>query len=342
MSKTENPVKTNVDDKILWNIIGGVLGYPAVLVAYELKLFPLLHKEPLALEEICNTLETDARATEALLAVNISLGLITEDSEKYSITPTSECYLLEESPTYMGCLLDLLLANSADLTAESLKKAMKTGKAQVYGGEDIFESHAAQEDQARAFTRAMHSASVGPAMHWPKCIDLSSNKHILDIGGGSGAHAIGAVNQWPHLQGTVFDLPPVCKVANEIINECNLQEQITSHHGDLWNGSLPEADIHFYSQIYHDWPENKCRYLTQKSFDALPSDGRIIIHEMLINDDKSGPMIAAAGCVAMLLWTEGKQYSALELTQMLSNAGFIDIEIKPTYSYWSIVTGRKP
>jgi hypothetical protein len=45
----------------------------------------------------------------------------------------------------------------------------------------------------------------------------------------------------------------------------------------------------------------------------------------------------------MLLWLEGaKQYSGRELSVMLTAAGFTDIEVKPTFGYWSIVTGHKP
>jgi hypothetical protein len=44
----------------------------------------------------------------------------------------------------------------------------------------------------------------------------------------------------------------------------------------------------------------------------------------------------------MLLFTEGQQYSGAELVAMLREAGFTDIEVKPTWGYWSIVTGRKP
>ena len=71
--------------------------------------------------------------------------------------------------------------------------------------------------------------------------------------------------------------------------------------------------------------------------------GRIIIHEMLYNDDKTGPFPVAAFNIVMLLWTtEGQQYSGRELSAMLTEAGFTDIEVKPTFGYWSIVTGRKP
>jgi hypothetical protein len=44
----------------------------------------------------------------------------------------------------------------------------------------------------------------------------------------------------------------------------------------------------------------------------------------------------------MLLWTEGEEYSGRELSAMLAEAGFTDINVQPTFSAWSIVTGRKP
>ena len=42
-----------------------------------------------------------------------------------------------------------------------------------------------------------------------------------------------------------------------------------------------------------------------------------------------------------LLWTEGRQYSGKELTEMLSEAGFKAVEVKRSFGLWSIVTGVK-
>ncbi|MGH3593875.1 MAG: methyltransferase, partial [Pseudonocardiaceae bacterium] len=83
------------------------------------------------------------------------------------------------------------------------------------------------------------------------------------------------------------------------------------------------------------------RLLTKKSFDSLPAGGRIIIHEMLYNDEKTGPLTTAAFSLVMLLWIEGQQYSGHELEAILTEAGFTEIETKPSFGYWSIVTGRK-
>jgi hypothetical protein len=38
----------------------------------------------------------------------------------------------------------------------------------------------------------------------------------------------------------------------------------------------------------------------------------------------------------------GQQYSGRELRSMLIEAGFRRVEVKPTFGYWSIVTGVKP
>jgi len=58
--------------------------------------------------------------------------------------------------------------------------------------------------------------------------------------------------------------------------------------------------------------------------------------------EKDGPLPAAAYSVAMLLWTEGQQFSGAELAEMLAESGFTDIEVEPTIGFWSVVTGRKP
>jgi hypothetical protein len=44
----------------------------------------------------------------------------------------------------------------------------------------------------------------------------------------------------------------------------------------------------------------------------------------------------------MMGWTEGRSYSSAELSAMLADAGFNDIQVQPAFGYYSIVTGLKP
>jgi hypothetical protein len=271
-----------------------------------------------------------------------ALGFLQLQDGRYSLTPLAEDYLLESSPTYFGTYWDLIINNYSVCSLESLEKAMRTDTAQVYGAtQEMFKSHEQQAELARFFTRTMHSTSMAPALAWPDVVDLSGRKVMLDIGGGSGAHSIGAALKYPQLQAIVFDKEPVCEVAAAFVAQYALGERIGTHAGDMWKDPFPPADVHFYSFIYHDWTPEKCALLTHKSFDSLPSGGEILIHEMLLNDEKTGPFPIAAFSMVMLGWTEGEQYSGRELSDMLREAGFIDITKTPTVGYWSILSGRK-
>jgi O-methyltransferase/methyltransferase family protein len=339
--RASNLRKPRTDERPFWDLIFGGLAYHAVLVAHDLKLFALIADGPRTLSEICDKTLISRRPARAILTTCVALGLLDVEEERYSLTPVAEDYLIESSPTYFGGFLDMLAANDAVFSFESLKKATLTNRPQVYGGDDVFGSHEAQAALARAFTLGMHGHSAGAASAWPDAIDLTEHRRMLDVGGGSGAHSIGAALRWPKLEATIFDMPPVCEVAQEFAAKYGLQSRVKTHVGDIWEDQFPPADLHFYADICHDWPPEKCRALLKKSFESLPVGGRVILHEMLYNDEKTGPSQAAAYSVAMLLWTEGQQYSGRELRAMLAEAGFNDIEVKQTFGYWSIVTGRK-
>ncbi len=337
--QNKNHQQSNSD--ILWDIIAGAIGYRGVFVAFELGLFELLAQQPRSVTEISKLLNIEERPVEALLSTNLSLNLLQRTDNLYEITETSKNYLLKDSPTYFGGIFDLITHNPFSTSVESLKEAVLSNTAQTYGGEDLFLSHEQHAERAKAFTRGMHSISVEPASIWPELIDLSNTNCLLDIGGGSGAHAIGALNRWPDLKATIFDIRSVCEVAEEYIQKAKLEKRMSTHTGDMWESKYPSADIHFYSQIFHDWPIEKCRVLAKKSFDSLPSKGQIVIHEILYNPTKSGPFIAAATSIAMLVWTEGQQFTGNELCILLSDVGFVNIKIIPGSGYWSIVCGEK-
>ena len=332
------------DEGKIWDIINvGCVGYGSFLVAYELGLFSLLADQPQTLAEICETLRIKSRAAEALVSMNVSLGLLQISNGAYTLTQLAKDYLLENSPTYIGGFLDIHIASFEVFSFDSIKQAVLTNSSQVYSRKKLFQAHEEQVTLARSFTKAMHDHSMAAALAWSQALDLSKYRRMLDIGGGSGAHSIAAVLRWADLQATILELPIVCDIAQEYVARYNLQNRIATQSSDMWNDPFPLADVHFYGDIYHDWSEEQGRFLTQKSFETLEPGGRIIIHEMLYdNEQKLGAPAVAAYNMMMLLWTEGQQYSGTELSTILSEAGFVDIKVIPTSGYWGIVTGCKP
>ena len=340
------------DARLLWNLLFADTGRQVLLLAHDIKLFPLLAEKPRTIKEICEELKICQRPAEAILTVLVSIELVEIEKNVYSLTPVAREYLLETSPAYFGALLEMMIYSKGKHVSsfENLKKALFTNNPR---GNQLTQFLAKNHELMHAISfgnnvkiirgvvSSMHGPSMAAASFWPELIDLSESKLLLDIGGGSGAHSIGVVSKWQNLRAILLDLPPVYQIAAQFVSDYNLQDKISTQKFDMWNDSFPVADVHLYSAVYHDWPAEKCQFLTQKSFDSLPSGGRIIIHEMLFNDDKTGPFPVAAHHMNTSLSLGGQQYSGYELSMMLKQAGFIDIEIKPASSYWSLITARK-
>ncbi|MBE8999414.1 methyltransferase [Nostoc sp. LEGE 12447] len=345
--------KPKTDELLLWNLIFADTGRQVLLVAYDIKLFPLLSQKPRSLAEICDELKIFQRPAEAVLAVLISIELVELENSYYSLTPLAKDYLVESSPTYFGALLEMMIFDERKHISsfDTLKKSLFTNNSP---SKNMMESLSKNHDFMRAITfgnnvkfirsfiSSMHGPSMAAALIWPELIDLSEYKLFIDIGGGSAAHSIGATSKWPNLQAVVLELPTVCEIAQEFIIHYGLQNRIATQDFDMWSDPFPVGDLHFYSAIYHHWQQDKCQILTKKSFNSLLSGGRIILHEMLFNEQKTGPFPVAVKNLNISLKLGGQQYSGQELSMMLEQAGFIDIEIKPASSYWSIITGRKP
>ena len=195
---------------------------------------------------------------------------------------------------------------------------------------------------AKVFTRAMYAHSIGSALTWPEAVDLSEARVLLDVGGGSGAQTVGVLLQWPNLKGIVLDTPPVTAEATQYISRFPLGDRIRTVAADMFKDPFPEADVHLYGDIWHDWPKEKGELLAKKSYASLPSGGRIILREVLYNDDRTGPVAAAAYSVDMFLVTMGGQYSRKEMKALLEDAGFRDVQIgAPGAGYRSLITARK-
>lgn len=332
-----------MDDRPLWDVIFGIFGLPALFISHRLDLFRFVADTNPTLGELGEGLKLERRGAQILASTATALGFLALADGRYRLTPLSQTYLLDSSPTYFGHYWDLLIDNHEVFSFAALETAIVSGVPQAYGVEDIYETHREDAERTRAFTRAMHSVSVSAAFGWTRVLDLSTHRRMLDIGGGSGAHALMAARVAPQLRATVFDLATVCPVAEEFIARARLADRVDTRKGDMWTDPFPPADLHFYSHVFHGWSPEKCRFLSDKSFESLEPGGRIIIHEFLYDDaGKTGPFPAAATSMIMLGWGEGEQYSGPQISGFLEDAGFRDIRIIPAFGYHSIVTGQKP
>jgi hypothetical protein len=112
--------------------------------------------------------------------------------------------------------------------------------------------------------------------------------------------------------------------------------------GDMFVDRVPEgADRLLLSNVLHDWDVAECRELVARMAAALPSGGRLLIHDVFLNDALDGPLAIALYSAALFSVTEGRAYSAGEYAAWLSAAGLTPQPIVPTLIHCGVLAGVK-
>jgi len=329
----------------LMALSSGFWAFKTMAAAHDLNLFSLLAGgASTTAAELAEMLLIARRPAEMLLTGCAALGLLEKADGRYRNTPLSEAYLVRGNPYYFGGWVEMadkrLYAGWGRLTEALLTDRPTTWdpstQSSLFEGED--------PKMLSLFWEAMHSLSTMTARQLGDAVDFGTFRRLLDIGGGSGAYDIELCKCYPLLRATVFDLPHAAAIAAEKIAAAGLSERIGVEAGSFFD-RIPEGhDVHLLSMILHDWDEAKNRALLQRSFAALPRGGAVVISELLVNDEKTGPAPAALMSLNMLIETEGRNYTPAEYSAWLEEAGFRDIE-----TVWfdaaaanGAVIGRKP
>ena len=319
----------------VFQIVTGFWASKALMSAVELELFTKLSGgKQMTLKELQEALEMEARPTDVFASALASLGLLQvtkkESSQRlFANSPVSEMFLDKSKSSYMGeivIMFDKRLYKAWDKLVESLKSNKPVNAADGGGPESIFDQAKSKQaiEQIQRFTHAMHGVSIGPAMQLPRMYDFSKHMRMMDIGGGSGVYAIQVVKANPNMTATVLDLEPVCQVAEQYIKIHNLQDKVKTKPLDFFKEDIPTGyDVAFLSLIVHDYSEEKGIALLKKIYNSLTNDGVVVISEWLLNDEKSGPAASALMGLNMIIETYGgKNYSYVEIADMLNQAGF--------------------
>ena len=173
-------------------------------------------------------------------------------------------------------------------------------------------------------------------------VDCGAARRLLDVGGGSGVYAIALAERFEALAATVLEAAPVDAIARRTIRTAGLDDRIAVVTADMFTGPWPaDHDVHLFSNVLHDWDEDDCRRLLDKSAQALAPGGRILVHDMLLDDDKAGPLWAAEYSVLLSTVTQGRLYSAAEIGGWLAERGFTIVAHAPTALGRSVLSAVK-
>ena len=317
--------KKRVDTVRLQNLSYGHKLSGALRAAIELELFTRVSQGASTVPEIAGAVGISALNAERLVVACTALGLIEREGEHYRNAPDVERFLVKEKTTYIG---PWLLFNGLDFERwKDLADIMKSDDPPRVLG--IYEW--LDDDMARVYHDATYTVGLGAGMLFARDVDLSNRSLILDVGGGSGAYCIAAVQKYPHLRAIVLDFEPVCKIAQGFIAQWGMEDKISTRPADFTSDPLPSgADVMIMASNLPQYNEEVLGRVLKKAFEALAPGGEYhLVGETLYNQ-KDGPVGPALwGLHEALFGSQGRAHTEEEVIEYLEKAGFVDAQVYP-------------
>jgi ubiquinone/menaquinone biosynthesis C-methylase UbiE len=345
----------NVNKDVLWKMAMAFQVSKALFVASDLDIFTVLSKAPAAAKDLARKLKLHPRPLGRLLNAMVACGILGKRKERFFNTEIAETFLVKGREEYFGDYLSIV--NDVYESWADYDKVIKENHSLPLFRKEF--SH--RVDKARVLDRSpahlvrriMHAQeafSYRQAVCFPEVYDLSQHHLLLDVGGGTGIFSIMAVKANPHLKSIVFDVPQVCSVARKRIRFYKTAKKIRVVKGNFLTDELPTgADIALLSTILDGYDEPECRMLLSKVYETLPSHGVVVVNEMMLNEQRTGPLFPALFSLELMIERNmGDSRTVGEIRKWMKEAGFRNIKSKPlrvrgeNYLNCKIVTGKKP
>jgi len=318
----------------LMTVMQGHVAFQLLWAGHKLDLFSLLSRKPGSTQaQIAKKLGLAERPARILLVGLTALRIITKTGEGYANARVTEKWLVPDRPrsfaNVLGWQAEIVYPGLIDFV-ESLKKNKNLGLARFPGpGNQLYDRLTTNPKLEKVFQDSMSALSNQSNVEILDKLPLKSSSHLIDMGGGMGTNAMAFARKFPHLRVSIFDHPTVCARAKKNIKAAGLSDRISTWPGNLFDDPLPDdVDAIIFCHMFTIWSPEKAMELLRKAYKALPKGGKLLIFNMMGNDDDTGPISTALGSPYFLAIAtgEGMLYSWKDHETRIRKAGFKRME----------------
>jgi len=332
-------VPPRVDTVRLQNLSRAFTGSASLFAAIDLELFTAVStgdNTPGKFAKCAGISEVNA---ERLMTICATLGLLNWIDDHFENADDVQRFLVKGEKSYAASWLTFTRPswNEFGILSEKLQSRESP---KVIGNYETM-----TVDYARGYHEATASIGFGAGRRFVKQVDLTGRKKIMDLGGGSGAYSIVAVQAHPELKAVVFDLPPVVVVTGEFIERNNVGNQVSTQGGDFTKDDFPEnCDVAIMASNLPQYNREIINQVIQKAFNALLPGGEMHLIGEMLDDDRAGPLDAAIwGLFEVMSNSTGLAHSRADCVSYFEHAGFADVKVDEFVpGILARVSGNKP
>jgi SAM-dependent methyltransferase len=305
----------------------GFLRDAAIAAACELGVFAALSRGPASLDELAEAIGVGRgrRRLRALLDVLAAIGVLTCERCERAATPrfatpaaVPPCPVV--SAAGWGRLAEVI-RRDRPLPATDGVGAGAAGDGAGAAGDGA----GAAGDGERRFHH--HLARAGAAAAEELVGQLGATS-LLDLGAGAGAYSRAFLAARPERTATLVDTRGVLGLAAEWLGSLAARARFVEGDasevdaGDGYGAAL-------LANVLHLHPPDMCARLVAAAARAVAPGGVVVIKDLRVDDDRTGPLEGLLFAVNMAIYTEaGDVYPTSQLHAWLAAAGLVDIEAR--------------
>jgi cyclopropane fatty-acyl-phospholipid synthase-like methyltransferase len=299
------------------------MGSATLFAAIELKLFTAVSEGDNTVQRFAKKATISVTNADRLMTMCAASGLLVWRDDHYINAPDVQRFLVEGEARYAAPWL-LFTRSGWNRWGDLAKQLHNEQEPQVMAA-----SKTMSVEYAQRYHKATASVGFGSGRRFSKQVDLSQRRKIMDLGGGSGAYSIVAVQNYPQLSAVVFDLPPVVEVTREFIRQHDVEDRVTTMAGNFTEDELPEGcDVAIMASNLPMYSRQIIQEVIRKSFTALLPGGEMHLVGEMLDDDRTGPADAAIwGLAEVMSNSTGITHTRADCVESFQHAGFDDIRV---------------
>tara|TARA_B110000483_G_scaffold241106_1_gene323269 strand:- start:293 stop:1312 length:1020 start_codon:yes stop_codon:yes gene_type:complete len=325
------------------NIAFGFMASKAMFAGLHLDVFTHLAAGPKTCENLSEIVGVPANRIITLMNALNGVGLVELNGNLYANSLGAEAFLSRESKYDFGDYLRFQIDQQMYPFLGQLNEVLDGSLSS--DAVDSYQHWMSNPEQAALYSNAQHSGSLGPGRTIARMVDLTGAKSLLDVAGGTGAMTIRLLEANPDLTSTIIDFPNVSEIGWRFITEANMTNRVRYIPSNALNVEWPsEQDAILMSYLFSGVPGEEVPRLVQYAFDSLVPGGKFLVHDFMVNDDRTGPVLAALWQLQHMAFTpDAHSVTAGWLKAEMKKVGFIDIQdIQVIQGLTQLVHARKP
>ena len=307
----------------LFSILSGFVQSQALVALVEGRVLHVLASGPKTTDDLSRHCAIPPAPLEVLLKAGAALKLLSGDrKDRWHLAPRGAAFLTVPGLEPMVRHHHVLYGDLSDPLAFFRGQT----ETRLAGFWPYVFGPLAQEDAGLAlrYSRLMAESQVLVAEDTLRLVDLSRRKHLLDVGGGTGAFLaeVGAVH--PGLKLSLFDMPAVLAGV-----PAALRDRLALHPGSFRTDPLPGgADTISLIRVLYDHDDRTVAELLAKVHATLPPGGMVLISEPMSGGDRPDPATDVYFAIYTLAMRTGRTRSAAEIGRVLNATGFSDMRTR--------------